>query len=287
MSSHAVTRRTERGGVVTLQVTDNGPTQGGPVLLLHGFPQHRGMWDDVTAALNGSGLLTRAVDQRGYGSSTVPDDESGYRLDELVADALAVLDDLEARPAVVVGHDWGAVVAWALAARHPDRVRALVAVSVPHPAAFASALASSADQQRRSAYIDLFRHPERAEPVLLAGGGRRLRAMFDPLPGDVAARYVEPLLRPGALLGPLRWYAGAMRPDVLAAVPPVTVPTVFVWSDADTAVSRAAADACAQQVTGPYRRVDVPGVSHWVPDERPEVVVEAVFAALGLAGEVR
>ena len=105
-----------------------------------------------------------------------------YALQHLVGDAVVVLDGLGWADALVVGHDWGAVVAWGLAATHPARVSGLVAVSVPHPAAYGAALATDPDQQARSAYLGLFREPGTAEAVLLADGARRLRALYGDVP---------------------------------------------------------------------------------------------------------
>ena len=267
---------------VLLKVHDRGPVEGPIALLLHGFPQHVGCWDAVLPGLHDLGLRTLAVDQRGYRDSSAPDDPAAYALDRLVADVLAVVDASGAADVVLVGHDWGAVVAWALAAQAPERVRALVAVSGPHPRAFGEALRSSSDQQARSAYIRLFRDPDKAASVLLSDDARRLRAMFAGVPAARVDDYLAPLLAPGALIGPLRWYAAMLGPE-FAQVPAVGVPTTFVWSDADVAVSRDAADACARWVTGAYARVDLPGISHWVPDQAPQAVVDAVSARLRAA----
>ncbi len=267
---------------VLLQVHDHGPVEGPVALLLHGFPQHAGCWDAVLPGVHALGLRTLGVDQRGYAGSSAPDDPAAYALDHLVADALAVIDASGAADVVLVGHDWGAIVAWALAAREPERVRALVAVSVPHPRAFGAALRASSDQQARSAYIRLFRDPDKAASVLLADDARRLRAMFAGVPAGRVDDYLTPLLTPGALIGPLRWYAAMLGPE-FAQVPEVAVPTTFVWPDADVAVSRDAADACAGWVSGVYTRVDLAGISHWVPDEAPQAVVDAVSAHLPAA----
>lgn len=274
-----ISGRVTAPGGVELEVHDEGPSGAPLAVLLHGFPQNSSMWHAVTPGLHALGLRTRAVDQRGYGLSSSPGEVSAYALDELVADVLAVIDDAGAEQTVLVGHDWGAVVGWAVAAHHPERVRALVAISVPHPRAFGQALRASADQQTRSAYIQLFREPERAARVLQADDGRRLRAMFAGLARDVVEGYVTPLLAPGALIGPLRWYAAMLGPE-FGQVPAVTVPTTYLWSDSDVAVSEDAANACAAWVLGPYTRTDLRRVSHWVVDERPQAVVDAVRARL-------
>ncbi|MEV1332466.1 alpha/beta hydrolase [Micromonospora costi] len=259
-------------------VRAGGPEGGVPALLLHGFPQHGGEWDDVTPALHAAGLRTYAPDQRGYSPGARPAEVEAYRIPELVADAVAVLDALGVEAAHLVGHDWGAVVAWAVAAAHPDRVRTLTAVSVPHPAAMAYALANDPQQKVRSSYMVLFRKPGKAESVLLGLRAAALRRMLAGV-GDAArvASYAEPMREQGALTGALNWYRAMSGAD-LAQVGPVAVPTTYVWSDRDRAIGRGAAEACATHVTGDYRFVELPGVSHWIPDEAPAELAEAILA---------
>ncbi|MGC4829671.1 alpha/beta fold hydrolase [Micromonospora arida] len=262
----------------TFEVTVGGPTDGVPVLLLHGFPQHSGEWDDVVPALHAGGLRTYALDQRGYSPGARPTAVADYRIPELVADVVAVLDALGLDAVHLVGHDWGAIMAWAVAAGHPERVHTLTAVSVPHPAAMAHALANDSQQKARSSYIALFRKPDKAEKVLLAFNATALRKMLGGV-GD-ANRYADPMREPGALTAALNWYRAMSRAD-LAAVGPVAVPTTYVWSDRDIAIGRTAAEACAQNVTGDYRFVQLPGVSHWIPDAAPAPLAEAILARAG------
>ncbi|MEG3633977.1 alpha/beta fold hydrolase [Micromonospora palythoicola] len=259
-------------------VAVGGPEQGDPVLLLHGFPQHSGEWDGVLPALHAAGLRSYALDQRGYSPQARPAEVEAYRLGELVADAVAVLDALGVPAAHVVGHDWGAVVAWALAATHPDRVRTLTAVSVPHPAAMAYALANDPQQKARSAYMLLFRQPGVAEKTLLSLGALGLRRLLRGV-GDAerVAAYADPMREPGVLTAALNWYRAMSKAD-LAATGPVSVPTTFVWSDGDVAIGRVAAQACAAHVTGEFRFVDLAGVTHWIPDEAPAPLAEAILA---------
>ncbi|MGN9809039.1 alpha/beta fold hydrolase [Micromonospora sp. BQ11] len=269
---------------LTFDVRAGGPEDGAPVLLLHGFPQHSGEWDEVVPALHAAGLRTYALDQRGYSPGARPEAVEAYAMPELTADAVAVLDALGVDAAHVVGHDWGAVVGWDLAARHPDRVRTLTAVSVPHPAAFAHALAKDPQQKARSAYIMLFRQPGRAEKALLALNATGLRRMLHGVGDDRrVAAYADPMREPGALTAALNWYR-AMSRTTMASTGPVSVPTTYVWSDRDIAVGRTAAEACAENVTGDYRFVTLPRVSHWIPDEAPAPLAEAILARVrGLA----
>ena len=254
-----------------------GPDTGAPVLLLHGFPQHAGEWDLVAPLLHAYGYRTVAPDQRGYSPGARPTGVSAYRIGELVADALAVLDALGIGRAHVVGHDWGAIVAWHLAGRHADRVRTVTAVSIPHPRATLSAGHDDPDQRERLAYLELFQHPDKAVDVLLADDAKRLRAMFDGCPPERVASYVEPMLEPGALRTALNWYGAMGTPD-LGPLGEIEVPTTYVWGDRDVAIGPVAAQRCADWVRGPYDFVPLTGFSHWVPDEAPVELAEAIRA---------
>jgi pimeloyl-ACP methyl ester carboxylesterase len=255
-----------------------GADHGVPVLMLHGFPQNAVMWDAVSVPLHAAGLRTIAPDQRGYSPGARPPDVRAYEIGECIADAAAILDALDVPAAHVVGHDWGAAVGWGLAARHPERVLSLTAVSVPHPRALARALRTSFDQIRRSAYIPLFRLRDRPEALLLGDDARRLRGIFADSGLDPAAvnRYVTPMLAPGALTAALNWYR-AINLTGRTGIGPVAVPTTYLWSDRDRAIGRAAATRCAAEVEGEYRFVELPGISHWIPDQAPGVVADAVL----------
>ncbi|MCP2258612.1 Pimeloyl-ACP methyl ester carboxylesterase [Streptoalloteichus tenebrarius] len=261
---------------LTFDVVVDGPPTGQPVLLLHGFPQTARSWDQVVPALAAAGLRVIAPNQRGYSPGARPADPAAYATPHLVEDALGVLDALGVADAHVVGHDWGAMVGWRLAAWRPERVRSLTALCVPHPSAFAWARENDPDQARRSSYMDLFRQEGRAEQTLLADDARRLRAVFRPLPAGRAEPHVLAMTEPGALTAALNWYRAA-RLDARPGED-VTVPTTYVWSTADPAFGPVGARRCAEHVTGPYRYVELEGVSHWIPDEEPDAVVEAVLA---------
>jgi pimeloyl-ACP methyl ester carboxylesterase len=254
-------------------VRTGGPEGGTPVLLLHGFPQHGGMWDLVTPALHAAGLRTYAPDLRGYSPGARP--EGGYPMADCVADAVALLDALEVERAHVVGHDWGAVIGWHLAAM-PDRARSLTAVSVPHPAAWAQARRADPAEKERTSYMRLFAQPGRAEEVLLAEDARRLRALFDPVDPARREEYVRPLLEPGALTGALNWYRALGGP-----LPgPARVPATLVWGEEDLAIGPASARGCAAHIADgvDYRFVPLNGLGHWVPDLAPEVVTAEILA---------
>jgi pimeloyl-ACP methyl ester carboxylesterase len=254
-----------REGMV-FDVRDSGPPDGEPVVLLHGFPQDSTAFDRLTPALHTAGLRTLAPDQRGYCPSARPRGRRAYRLGAAVDDVLALLYDAGLRSAHLVGHDWGAVVAWALAAWHPDRVRTLTALSVPHPAAMLRAMLTT-DQPVRSAYIAFFQLPVVPERLLLADDGAVLRRLLlrGGLPADAADRYVDRMREPGALTAALNWYR-ALPLDLRRPVGTVRVPTLHVWSTGDAFLGRAATELTARHVDAPYRLEVLEDVPHWIPE---------------------
>jgi pimeloyl-ACP methyl ester carboxylesterase len=263
---------------LTFDVRDGGPPDGDAVVLLHGFPQDSTAWVGVEPLLHRDGLRTLAPDQRGYSPGARPQGRRAYRLGETVADVLALLDAAGLGSAHVVGHDWGAAVGWALAAWHPDRVRTVTALSVPHPGAMARAMVTS-DQALRSYYIGLFQLPLVPERLILAGAGAPLRRMLSRggLPDDAVERYTSRMREPGALTGALGWYR-AMPWSARETVGKVRVPTLHLWSTDDAALGRAATEYTARFVDAPYRLEVLPGVSHWIPELAPDVVADLVTA---------
>jgi pimeloyl-ACP methyl ester carboxylesterase len=266
-------------GDLTFEVRVDGPEDGRPVLLLHGFPQTSLSWAAVTPRLAEAGLRTYAPDQLGYSPGARPAEVEAYSMPNLAQVTADLMTALDLPRADVVGHDWGANVAWTLAAWHPDRVRSLTAVSVPHPAAYTVAYRVDPEQKERSAYIRLFWQPGKAEDVLLDDDARRLRRMLrgdgdTGIPEEAIDEYVAVLSAPGALTAALNWYR-AMSSDI--RVDKVDVPTTYVWSDGDVAIGRTAAEACPEFVTGDYRFVHLPGVTHWIPEQAPEQLAAAIL----------
>lgn len=268
-------------GDLTFDVHITGPEDGTPVLLLHGFPQSHRSYDAVAPLLAAEGIRTIAFDQRGYSPGARPDGQENYRLPLLAGDALGVLDALGAESAHVVGHDWGAVVAWYLAARHPERVRSLTALAFPHPDAYRAAFKQDPEQQAASEYLDFF-SAESTPDVLLADDGHGLRGLYHAvdrtLTDEQVSTYAALLLQPGALRAALNWYRSGSLLDESITFGPVPVPTAYLWSPTDPSVSRTAALGTADHVTGPYRLVQLDGVSHWQAEEVPDRVAAEVLA---------
>ncbi|GAA1966750.1 alpha/beta hydrolase [Catenulispora subtropica] len=260
--------------------TEEGPQGGPPVVLLHGFPQTSASWQAASRVMAAEGLRTIAPDQRGYSPGARPQQVESYHMAHLVSDVIGLLDALGLPSAHLVGHDWGAIVAWHAAAWHPERFRTLTAVSIPHLRAMSEVLAAGGpqaeEQRQRSAYIQLFRmEGGKAEDVLLANNARALHDLFSPLPEVAILPHYAALSQRPALTAALNWYR-AMDMRSFATLPNVKLPTTFVWSTEDLAVGRASAEGCAHCVEGPYRFVELEGVSHWIPDQAPVEVARAV-----------
>lgn len=258
-----------------------GASSGGPapVLFLHGFPEFWYAWRRQLEVF-GAGRVAAALDMRGYGQSDKPQDVNAYRVPNLVADVAAVLDRISPdRPAVLVGHDWGGVVAWQFAARHPERLEKLVIINAPHPAVFARELLNNPAQRLASAYVALFRSPL-AEPLLRAGRFALLRrAVFGgAAPGafspDDRRRYLAAWSRTGALSGGLNYYRAA-RFVPAEAVRPIPTPTLVVWGEKDTALLPGNLEGLGEYVPNLTIK-QIPDGSHWVVHEQPGIVNAAI-----------
>lgn len=260
-----------------------GPVDGEPVLLLHGWPEFADSWTAELVALGAAGYRAVAVDQRGYAPGARPEGVEHYTMDHLVADALGFADALGAERFHLVAHDWGGMVAWALAGAHPERLRSLSVLATPHPAALWMAAAQDEDQNRRLHYVRVFRAPGHvAEAALLADGAAKLRTVYgDRVPAELVERNVRRLTEPGALTGTLNWYRGATDDTFRIPAGRIIVPTLYVWGAQDTALGRRAAEATADHVDADYRFEILPTAGHWLPEEAPTSVIPLLLDHLG------
>jgi pimeloyl-ACP methyl ester carboxylesterase len=260
---------------LTFDVDDRGT--GDVVVVLHGFPQTKADWSEVTPHLVGAGFRVLAPDQRGYSPGARPPRARDYTIDHLVGDVLALADAAEAERFHLVGHDWGGAVAWSVADRHPDRLASLTSLTTPHPAAMQRAIFTSR-QLLKSAYMPFFMAPRLPEAVFRSErGGRRVVRTFvgAGLPADDAEAALA-FLREGALTPALSWYRAI---PFSGKVPgPCTVPTLYAYATEDVALGRKAADATGAHGSGPYRAEVLDGASHFVlqtaADRVGELLVE-------------
>jgi pimeloyl-ACP methyl ester carboxylesterase len=271
-------------GALTFDVTVAGPEDGPVVVLLHGFPQTAHCWHHQVPVLAEAGYRVLAPDQRGYSPGARPPGVAAYHSTELTADVLGLADVVGADRFHVVGHDWGASITWQLAARHGERLLTMTALSVPHPLAYSTALASEkTDQQQRSSYFPMFRE-EGSEHGFLANEATGLRMIYlaSGFTEEEAAPYLEALGTPEALGAALNWYRAAGG-HLIVDLGPVTVPTLHVWSTEDPALGREGAEATADHVEGPYRFEVLEGVDHWIPEHAPDQLNALLLEQLGLS----
>jgi pimeloyl-ACP methyl ester carboxylesterase len=254
---------------VELAVRDEG--EGPAVLLLHGFPDTHRLWRHQMPALTGAGLRAVAPDLRGRGESGRPATVQEYAVARSVQDMLRVLDALGIERAHVVGHDFGAVVAWVLAALHPDRVDHLVAMSVGHPA---TAQRRTIEQREKAWYTLLFQFEDVAERLLTENDWKLFRQWLRN-DGDLE-EYIADLSRDGALTAGLRWYRANLAPHLQLKppppLPPITAPTLGIWSAGDHYLTEDRMIASADHVTGRWHYERIDAVSHWMQLDAPRQV---------------
>jgi len=251
--------------------------EGPAVLLVHGFPDAGRVWRHQVGPLAEAGYRVLVPDLRGFGASEKPEGAQHYRVTLLVDDLLELLDDHGAERAHVVGHDWGAGIAWVLAALHPDRVASLAALSVGHPNASRPASLES----REKAWYQLLFLFEEAEELLLRDDARLLREWLAGAPDS--ERAVEELRRPGALTAGLGLYRANLHPRnelQPRALPPVAAPTLGLWSTGDRYLTEAAMVRSGEHVTGRWRYERIEDASHWLQLDAPERVTALLLEHL-------
>jgi pimeloyl-ACP methyl ester carboxylesterase len=266
-----------QGDGVTLHVARSG--QGPCVLLLHGFPEDWRSWKHQMPALASSGFSVLAPDLRGYNESDRPLHRGAYHMRHLVADVTAIVAASGCGRAHIVGHDWGAVVAWTFAGVHPELVNRLVILNGPHLEIYARLVRRPSKQALRAWYTVLFRIPWLAERLLSANGFALVRDLFGRRPALPAFSdaeidgYVEALSRPGALTAALRWYRDNAAADAvrLARDARSRAPTLVIWGERDTALGLELLDGL-DRVAPDLRIHRIPRASHWVQNEAPDEV---------------
>jgi len=265
-------------GDVRLHYVEAG--EGPLVLLLHGFPQFWYEWRHQIPALAETGFRVVAPDMRGYNLSDKPPGVGAYRVQVLVRDMERLILACGEQTAAVVGHNWGAIVAWFAAMRYPERVGRLAILNVPHPARFMDGLLSP-QQLLRSSYVFFFQIPWLPEEVIRAGNFTLLRSVLrrDPVrPGALTAedieRYTEAMARPGVLTATLNYYRALLRHprDTQALLGRIEAPVLVIWGEKDRALSRWLADPPLPWVPNLLRVERLPEASHWVAEDRPREV---------------
>ena len=273
-----LTTRTVRASGLDFACNECG--EGDAVALRpHGFPAARSSGPHQRPARAAAGWRAVAPDLRGYGESSRPRERSAYEMRHLIEDAAALFDALGARRRLLVGHDWGAAIAWSFALRRTRPLDGLIVMNVPHPEVFRRVLARSWAQRLRSWYVAFFQVPALPEALLTAGGARAVERAFlrmarnpQAFPREVLDRYRDNALVPGAMTAMLNYYranaAGFLRS---APAEPVGVPTLMVWGEHDSALGLELTEGYDGLVED-FTLHRLPDASHWVQQDRPETV---------------
>lgn len=271
---------------IRLHVARSG--EGPLMLFLHGFPEYWEMWKPMLEYFGARGWCAVAPDMRGYNLSDKPAGVEAYHAKHLGADVLALAAHFSKDPFVLVAHDWGGAVAWAVAIAKPQRLSRLVMLNSPHPYVFWRELRDSPAQQKASAYMNLFRDPK-AERVLSENGYARLLGWFADAGDAWRKSLLEAWSQPGALTGGLNYYRASMLypptpddpgPGKLQWKPGdfmVRVPTLVIWGMRDFALLPGCLEGLDEVVPG-VKIVRVPEASHWVARERTDLVCREIEA---------
>ncbi len=287
MTAAVTTCRVEANG---LSFTVDEAGEGDAIALcLHGFPESRFSWRHQMPALVEAGWKAVAPDLRGYGDSDRPLGRAAYHLDHLVADAAALFDVYGARQRLLVGHDWGAMIAWTFALRQARPLDGLIVMNVPHPAIFKQVLQRSWAQRRRSWYMAAFQLPWLPEAVLTAGRawgvGQAIRGMAvdkTAFPPQVLDVYRANGLKPGAMTAMVNYYRANMA-GLGAETALIQTPTLMIWGEQDTALGLELTDGYGPLVAD-FTLERLPGVSHWVQQEAPTEVNARLLSWLASRG---
>jgi epoxide hydrolase 4 len=260
-------------------------------LCLHGFPESRFSWRNQLPLLANAGWHAVAPDLRGYGDTTRLPDQSAYKLRYLVDDTAALFDALGARRRLLVGHDWGGLIAWQFAIQRARPLDGLIVMNAPHPAVARAVIRSSFAQLRRSWYVFFFQLPWLPEAALRARGARAIGEMFRGMAldqsrfsDDVLDHYRHNALQPGALTAMINYYRANLRQiGRNQASPRIDVPTLMIWGEHDAAAGIEMTQGYERYVSD-FTLRRLPNVSHWVQQEAPEWVNKLMAAWLEQRG---
>lgn len=263
---------------IALNVVQAGPETGKPVVLLHGFPEFWYGWRHQIDHLASRGLHVWVPDQRGYNLSDKPRDVFDYRIDELVLDIVGVIKATGHEKVMLAGHDWGAMVAWWLALRHPQIIEKLAILNVPHPRVFQRHLRINPRQFMKSWYAGFFQVPFLPESLFNMADGRafanvlRLSGKRSTFSQEELAHYREAWQEPYAARSMLNWYRAYLRH---APEPPaswrVRIPTLIIWGLRDVALSRDMVEPSADLCDN-VEVVELEKATHWVQHDEKERV---------------
>lgn len=263
---------------LSFDVIDSGPLDGQPFVLLHGFPETNKSWRETSEILNQQGYRTFAINQRGYSLTAQPQKRRDYRSSALLEDINALLSIIQ-QPVYLVGHDWGAVVAWDVAQRYPEKIKHLITVSVPHKAAFMRSLLSS-NQLFKSYYMGLFQLPKIPEFIfekvpkvglaLLRNSGMTEQQLQE---------FQHDIVDAKRLSTALNWYRGIPFSSNKTLTQPIRVPTLFIWGKHDVAIGAKSVELNKKYVQAPYKEV-IMDATHWIPVQNAKELTQFILETI-------
>jgi len=265
---------------LTFRVRRSG-TDGEPVIMLHGFPETSHMWQPLMTHLSELGYQCLAPDQRGYCPGARPRGAEHYQYALLTEDVMAMADQLGWDRFHLIGHDHGAGVGWTVTAAHAERIASWSALSVPHIAAFGTAIQEDPDQTERSQYIGFFQEEGAAEQALGADNLAALKQVWDMSSDAQKAAYVSVFEEEYALTGALNWYRGSLSADAMRStgnrVGDIHTPTILIWGKNDQAIGRRSTELAEQYMKGSYRFIEL-DAGHWLIQEQCDQVLADITA---------
>jgi pimeloyl-ACP methyl ester carboxylesterase len=266
---------------INLHVVQAGPEDGPLVILLHGFPEFWYGWHKQIDFLAEQGYRVYAPDQRGYNISEKPNGIAAYNLDELAADIIGLIDASGRDKAMLVGHDWGAAVAWWTACKYPQRLNKLVILNVPHQNVFRKTVTTDLEQMMRSWYMGFFQIPFIPETLMgvmseVLARGMQSSSKPGAFTDEDMAEYRKAWAQPGALKSMINWYRSIIQQPPKSPDPRVKIPTLILWGKKDAylkwEMAQASVDFCDNG-----KLIYFDNATHWIQHEEPERVNEAML----------
>ena len=271
---------------IRLNVAQAGPKDGEMVILLHGFPEFSFGWKRQIRYLAAEGYRVWAPDQRGYNLSDKPDGIAAYNIDELAADVIGLIDAAGQKQVVLVGHDWGAAVAWRVAAKYPDRLAKMVVMNVPHGTVMQQTLKRNFSQLRKSWYMFFFQIPWLPETLAQRQDWKMVAESLikSSRPGTFTdsdlIQYRLAWSQPKAYQSMINWYRSMLqKPPVQLESPRIMVPTLLIWGVKDNFLRREMAQPSID-LCDDGRLVFIEEASHWLHHEEPDRVNELIGSFL-------
>jgi epoxide hydrolase 4 len=250
------------------------------VVFLHGFPEFWWSWRHQLKALSEAGFWAVAPDMRGYNESDKPEGVSSYEVEKLAGDIAGLIRALGRDKAIVVGHDWGAAVAWAFAQEHEDMLERLAILNVPHPLVMIRGL-RRLEQMKKSWYIFFFQLPRIPEKAIAKDDFAFVRKTFriDGVSGEETERFIDAMRVPGVVPAAIAYYRAAIRRVITGRIPKTRTidrPVLVIWGDKDRHLGKEMADPPKRFVPN-ARVVHLPDATHWVQNDAPAKVNELLI----------